>query len=152
VRIAVLEDRPFVLSTAERLAAFGPPRWRPGEEIVAAEVRTLEAYFASPPPGARLLLAEAEGEGPLGFVYLERARDYFTLEDHGHVGMLAVAPRAEGRGAGSLLMQAAEAWAREEGYRRLTLTVFEGNQRARSVYERLGYRPETLRYVKMLEG
>ena len=28
--------------------------------------------------------------------------------------------------------------------------MFEGNGRAHAAYERLGYRPETLRYVKML--
>jgi RimJ/RimL family protein N-acetyltransferase len=32
----------------------------------------------------------------------------------------------------------------------LTLNVFAGNARARGVYERLGYAPETLRYVKAL--
>ena len=48
------------------------------------------------------------------------------------------------------MMRAAEAWAREHGYRRLTLNVFEANHAARAVYEHLGYAPETLRYVKIL--
>lgn len=152
VRPAGGEDWRFVITTAERLAAFGPPDWRPPREIVEAEVRTLEAFFASPPAGSALYVAEAKGGERLGFVYLERAEDYFTLEAHGHVGMLVVAQHAEGRGVGSRLMRWAEGWAREQGYRRLTLNVFEGNQRARAAYERLGYRPETLRYVKMLPG
>jgi RimJ/RimL family protein N-acetyltransferase len=42
----------------------------------------------------------------------------------------------------------AESWAREQGMAMLTLNVFDGNARARRVYERNGFAPETLRYVK----
>ena len=98
VRPAGGEDWRFVISTAERLAAFGPPAWRSPREVVEAEVRTLEAFFTSPRPGTALYVAEAQGGERLGFVYLERAEDYFTLEAHGHVGILAVAEHAEGRG------------------------------------------------------
>ena len=64
--------------------------------------------------------------------------------------MIAVTEAAEGRGAGAALMGAAEDWARARGYAKLTLNVFEGNHRARRVYERFGYQVETLRYVKLL--
>ena len=47
-------------------------------------------------------------------------------------------------------MRAGEEWARQRGYRKLTLNVFEGNRHARAVYEHLGYAAETLRYVKFL--
>lgn len=150
VRLARATDRDFVVATAARLAAFEVPPWRKGEEIVGGEVRTLTEFFASAVPGSTLLVAE-EGEGPLGFVYLERVEDYFSLEQHGHVGILAVAERAEGRGVGSLLLQSAEAWARERGYRRLSLNVFETNRRARALYDRHGYAVETLRYAKTLK-
>lgn len=151
VRLARASDRDFVVATAQRLAAFAVPAWRRPDEIVDGEVRTLTEFFASAAPGSTLLVAEAEGEGPLGFVYLERVQDYFSLEEHGHVGILAVAEGAEGRGVGSLLLQSAEAWARERGYRRLSLNVFAANERARAVYDRLGYTVETLRYVKTLK-
>ena len=150
VRPARPEDRAFVLATAERLSAFGPPPWRTGEEIVEGEARTLRGFFEAPAPGAALVVAEEDGRA-LGFAYLETIRDYFTLEDHGHIGILAVAEEAEGRGAGGALLEAAEAWARQRGYARLSLNVFERNARARSVYARRGYSPETLRYVKLLE-
>ena len=65
--------------------------------------------------------------------------------------MIAVTAAAEGRGAGAALMRAAEDWARATGYTKLTLNVFEGNQRARQVYERFGYQVETVRYVKILD-
>ena len=150
IRPALPRDLSFVLAAAPRLASFEPPAWRPAQEIVEGERRTLQGFFAAPPVAASLLIAESEqGEG-LGFVYLERMQDYFTSEAHGHVGILVVTEAAAGGGVGSALMRAAEAWAREQGYRKLTLTVFARNEAARQVYDHLGYAPETLRYVKVL--
>lgn len=152
VRPARPEDRDFVLATVRRLAAFGPPPGRTAEEIVEGEERTARAFFEDALPGRTLLLAESETGERLGFVYLETLRDYFTLQEHGHVGMLAVTKQAEGRGVGGALLRAAEAWARARGHRRLTLTVFTENRSARAVYEHLGYEAETLRYVKRLDA
>ena len=150
IRAASPADRAFVLEMARRLASFPPPAWRPREEIVSGEARTIEAFFAGPPAGSALLIAESGGGDRVGFAYLERLQDYFTREPHGHLGMLAVTEEAAGKGIGSALIRAAESWAREQGYRRLTLTVFGANDAARAVYEHLGYVPETLRYVKIL--
>jgi GNAT superfamily N-acetyltransferase len=150
IRHAVSGDRDFALTAARRLASFGPPVWRSADEIIGREAEALQAFFDTPPPGATLLIAESEPGERLGFAYLERASDYFTRREHGHVGMLAVTEQAGGQGAGGALMRAAEAWARDQGYDRLTLTVFEANHAARAVYEHLGYVPETLRYVKIL--
>jgi ribosomal protein S18 acetylase RimI-like enzyme len=66
------------------------------------------------------------------------------------VEILALAPEAEGRGIARVLMQAAEDWSREQGYSRVTLNVFATNQRALGLYEHLGYRPETVHYLKDL--
>jgi GNAT superfamily N-acetyltransferase len=149
VRPALPGDRAFALATVMRLGAFGPPPWRTADEIGEADARVVRTFFESPPAGAALLVAESDGSA-LGFIYLEALRDYFVGVEHGHVGILAVTEAAEGRGAGGALMRAAETWARERGYGRLTLNVFDGNARARAIYEHFGYRPETLRYVKLL--
>jgi len=152
IRPAAAGDRAFVLEAAQRLASFEPPRWRPVQEIVEGERRTLRAFFEAPPAGAALLIAESEGGEGLGFAYLERMHDYFTTAAHGHLGILVVTAAAAGKGVGSALMRAAEDWARAQGYPKLTLTVFQANQAARAVYDHLGYAPETLRYVKILPG
>jgi GNAT superfamily N-acetyltransferase len=149
VRGARGTDRSFVLDTAARLAAFGPPRWRTAEEVIEGEARTLRDFFESADEASRLLIVEA-GDERLGFALLEELRDYFTLEWHGHVGILAVTQGAEGRGAGGALIRAAEAWARERGYRTLTLNVFSGNSHAREVYEHLGFESDTVKYIKSL--
>jgi GNAT superfamily N-acetyltransferase len=162
IREGTAADRDFVIDTARRFAAFGPPPWRPEAELVAGEVRCLDDFFDGRLKGPVLLIAEdrglaspkphgGEGGTPIGFAFLEPAVDYFSGERHGHLGMVAVTAEAEGRGAGAALIGAAERWARDCGYSKLTLNVFEGNQRARQVYDRFGYQVETVRYVKVLD-
>lgn len=143
------DDRDFVIETARRFAGFGPPPWRTPHEIVGGEVRSLDEFFDRGLQGATLLVAESAGE-PAGFAFLEHVTDYFTGERQGHLGMIAVAEAVEGHGIGAALLSAAEDWARTHQYSQLTLNVFEGNVRARRMYERAGYRVETLRYVKLL--
>ena len=159
VREGTSADRDFVVDTARRFAAFGPPPWRSAAEIVAGEVRCLDDFFdgrldAGPLDAARdrriLLVAELDGR-PAGFTFLEPAVDYFTGQADGHIGMVAVAETAEGKGVGAALMRAAEDWARQNGYPRLHLNVFAANDRARRIYERSGYEVETIRYVKKLD-
>jgi GNAT superfamily N-acetyltransferase len=146
IRPAHRSDEAFVHRTAGRLAAFGPPAWRTSDEIVEAERRTLRAFFSEHPADAALLIAESDT--PLGFVYLEAQVDYFTGERHGHIGIIALDDVAEGRGVGRALLEAAGSWARTKGFRRLTLNVFDGNERARRLYEHAGFEPETLTYVR----
>lgn len=150
VRQARPDDRVFVLATTARLSAFGPPPWREAADVVEGEARTLREFFELPDPSSTLLIAEGESGAALGFALLEEARDYFTHDWHGHLGILAVAEAAEGRGAGAALIRAAESWARRRGYPTLTLNVFEGNRHARDVYEHFGFQPDTIRYIKKL--
>ena len=156
VREGTAADRDFVVDTARRFAAFGPPPWRSATEIVGGEVRCLDEFFDGRAAGSldgdsrTLLIADLDGR-PAGFAFLEPAVDYFTGSADGHIGMVAVAEAAEGRGVGAALMRAAEDWARRNRYPRLHLNVFHGNEHARRMYERLGYQVETLRYVKPLQ-
>jgi len=149
VRPARGNDRAFVLDTAARLADFGPPAWRTPEELVEGEARTLRDFFESPDDGTRLLIAES-ADGRVGFVLVEELRDYFTLERHGHVGILAVTAGAEGRGVGGALLRAAEGWARDRGFKTLTINVFSANHHARAVYEHFGFEEDTVKYIKRI--
>jgi ribosomal protein S18 acetylase RimI-like enzyme len=62
-----------------------------------------------------------------------------------------VTKAGEGRGIGRALLDAADRWAEANGYPWLTLHVFEGNDRARRLYERHGYVAEWTRMFKRLE-
>jgi len=67
---------------------------------------------------------------------------YATLEEDNSYYICGVAlfPEFRGAGLGRRLMALAEAQARSRGYGKLSLIVFEGNEIARGLYERLGYR------------
>jgi GNAT superfamily N-acetyltransferase len=153
VRAATAADRAFVLGLVPRLRSSAPPApWRTDEQLDGAEGRVLAAAFDELPPGAVLLVAEDASDGPLGMAYAERATDYFSGEEHGHLAILAVSAAAQGRGVGRALLGAVEEWAAGEGYRLLTLNVFAANDRARAIYEHAGFTPDTVRYAKLLDA
>lgn len=56
-----------------------------------------------------------------------------------YIKSVAVTARARNRGVGTLLLRRAEAWARANRKRRLGLHVNMSNDRARSLYQRLGF-------------
>jgi GNAT superfamily N-acetyltransferase len=151
VRAATVADREFILRLVPRLRAFGEPPLRPAAALDEAERRALERALAALPPDATLLVAEL-GAAPAGVAYAESATDYFTGERHGHLAILIVAAGGAGHGVGRALLAAVEAWAAARGYRYVTLNVFAANARARGVYERAGYAPDTVRYAKELPG
>jgi GNAT superfamily N-acetyltransferase len=149
VRPAGRGDQAATLALADRLAAFGPTT-RTAKVITTRERRALADTFEHSAPGSALLVAHHPELGVVGAVLLESRRDYFTDEAHGHVAILAVAREVEGQGVGRALLNAAEGWARGQGFRRLTLAVFEDNRRAKEFYERQGWRPELEIYFKTL--
>jgi GNAT superfamily N-acetyltransferase len=151
IRHAQPADRAFVLGLVARLAeGFELPPWRTAGEVKRAEAATLGRALDAAEDRDRILIAEMPTGERGGFVYLERQVDYFRNTPSAHVAVLAVAAEAEGQGAGRALLAAAEGWAREQGMNVVTLNVFADNARARGVYERLGFAPETLRYLKTL--
>ena len=152
IRPATIDDAAWILPLSARLHDFGPPTWRPREEMDAAVAAAIEAALRAPEDGQVVLVAQGESGEPLGFVHVHSAVDYFTHETHSHVSDLAITREAEGRGVGGALMNAAESWAIARGHRLLTLNVFDANQRARRLYDRLGYSPDTTKLVKVLRS
>lgn len=150
VRRAVLDDRDSLLALTARLAEFATPAWRTPREIAVADHAILLSALESAGADTAVFVAGAVG-GPVdGFVFVSSKTDYFTSERHAHVEVLAVATAAQGRGVARALMAAAERWAADRGDRLITLNVFDANTRAREVYGRLGYVPETIHYRKAL--
>jgi ribosomal protein S18 acetylase RimI-like enzyme len=150
VRGARPSDRTFILGITPRLAqGFELPPWRTEREVVEAESATVENALRPGTEREVLLVAEDTDGEPGGYVHVNVETDYFGRM-HAHIEILAVSSAAEGHGAGRTLVEAAEGWARSEGLALITLNVFANNQRARALYQRLGYAPETLHYVKPL--
>ena len=59
-------------------------------------------------------------------------------------------PEARNQGAGEALMLWLENLARELGCEMLTLDAYARNERARAFYERIGYDPRGVHFVKEL--
>ena len=148
VRRGVAKDEAGVLLLADQLSAFPVPTWRTAQEIQRADDGIIRAALGGTVDTVAFVV-----EGPQGLdgaVCLTMQVDYFTHERLAHIEVLAVDPAAQGRGVARALMQAAEDWAREMGFRRISLNVWAQNERARGMYEHLGYQLETMHYLKDL--
>jgi len=150
IREALIDDETFILSLVPRLIEFVPPDWRDAEQMTILDSRILSDKLAAPSPDNVIFIAE-DGDGTrLGFIDLQTGNDFYNREKHGHISNVIVAPEGKGRGIGSLLIEKGEQWARDKGYRWLTLSVFAQNLQAREVYERLGYGQDIMKYVKQI--
>lgn len=143
-------DYDFIMSMLSRFSEFELPQWRKKEEIDGANRVHMEKILNQPEPDSAVFTAEDEIGTLAGFIHLQTQVDYFRDEKYGYISDLAVDQSFEGQGIGRLLLDAAEDWARTKGYRLLALYVFAGNARAQQVYERKGFKPEVIKYVKTI--
>ena len=150
IRPASIGDKDFIISLVPRLVEFGPPTWRDITQMIATDTQVLSDKVLNHPPGTAIFVAEDANGVALGFIHLQTGADYYNHEEHGHIADVVVAPAGEGRGIGRLLIAKGEEWARSQGYRWLTLSVFAQNLRAREIYKRLGYGEDIMKYVKEL--
>ena len=150
VRIRAFDpaDSDFVLSLTPRFSEFDLPGWRLRDEIDAASRKRLQNAVEHARSDSVIFIAEEESGESAGFVHVETETDYFTGKKQGRISDLAVATPYEARGVGLRLLEAAEDWARGQGYNLLSLIVFAGNTRARQLYDNYGFGPEVLKYVK----
>jgi ribosomal protein S18 acetylase RimI-like enzyme len=146
VRDAHAADAAFVASLVPRFVEHGAADGHTPDEVVDGTRRVLDAALRAPQPGDVFLIAEDETGERAGFVYAVTERDFFTNEPYLHVSEIATA--RSGAGAGALLMEAAEARARERGYRFVTLNVVDENAAGQRFYERRGYAIGHRHYVK----
>jgi len=83
----------------------------------------------------RVLIAESYGQA-IGFLCALAADTAGSVYIHN----LHALPAQKGRGAGSMLLEAAEQWARSNGARAMHLRVLESNRPAIGFYESRGWR------------
>jgi len=98
----------------------------------------------------RVYVAEADGQ-VIGFIQLEK---YQLLYQPDLINVLGLAVRKDkqGTGAGRLLMEAAEEWARESALSTVRLNSASNRNKAHEFYEHLGYQntKEQKRFIKKL--
>ena len=148
VRQYVPADREFVLSLAPRLA-IGIPPWRDLQKMIATVQGWITESIKQHGNKTMVIVAEDEHRERLGFATVSHDT-HFTGEGQAYIGELATSEEAEGRGVGKALAQACEQWAREQGYRILSLATGAANERALGFYRHMGYLDEDVKLVKLL--
>ena len=76
---------------------------------------------------------------PVGCLWLGESIDQRNGCRQAYVFLLYVAASHRRKGLGSALMQHAHYWAKEQNYQQVNLQVFEDNEAALSLYQKLGY-------------
>ena len=151
-RKALLQDAAFIAEHARRLLDFELPEWRATEknEMIKADINHIIKALQADNANDSVFIAEDAANKPMGFIRLGMQTDYYTGEQHAHINDIVVTAEAEGKGAGKLLLEKADEWAKDHHARWISLNVFNENLRARSVYEKAGYKIEWVKYLKTL--
>ncbi len=100
--------------------------------------------------GMVTLVAETDTGERAGFVMVGRSASVFTDQEQAFVYDIAVAPEFRRRGIGRVLMEQAEAHARDHGMAFITLMVDSHNEAARALYTKLGFQESKLLMRKLL--
>ena len=130
------DDRPFLVelygSVREPELAHVPWDDATKRAFVEQQFSAQDAHYREHYPGATLDVIEVDGE-PAGRLYVHRGPSDIRIMD------IALAPPFRGRGIGTRLLRELIAEAEESG-RKLSIHV-EMNNPARTLYERIGFRP-----------
>jgi ribosomal protein S18 acetylase RimI-like enzyme len=134
------------------------------EDALLALDRATWSPYSSPAPGPPegpffnertqpddVLVAEVEGR-IVGYGKINHPTELAASGHVWYVSGLAVDAALEGRGVGRGLMEALIELARARGGRRMTLRVFAPNERARRLYERLGFETEGILRGEFMVG
>jgi GNAT superfamily N-acetyltransferase len=148
VRPYVPADREFVLSVAPRLA-IGIPPWRDPQKMIVTAQGWITGSIEQQGKKTMVFVAENEQGERLGFATVSHST-HFTGESQAYIGELSTSEAAERQGVGKALVQACEQWAREQGYRILSLATGAANEQARGFYRHIGYLDEDVTLVKLL--
>ncbi len=148
VRLYEPADRDFITGLATRLT-IGMPEWRDAQLRLAAVAGWIADSLDDHGRATTVFMAVDERGNRLGFATVTE-ETHFTGERQAYIGELATSAAAEGQGVGKALVEACEQWARERGYRVITLVTGAANEHALGFYHRLGYRDEDVRLVRLL--
>ncbi|MDD9271171.1 GNAT family N-acetyltransferase [Paenibacillus sp. GCM10023248] len=124
-RMAAGDDRKIYRLVIEQLVPFSR-QYQSGTSITFSEIRKRLNHN-------KTFVAAQGNKEPYGFISILRKSDVLFVD------MLAVDPRAQGRGWGKELMKAAEAYGRSERCRTAELFVDDSNPKAIGFYLSKGY-------------
>ena len=149
-RAATTEDAKAIETLLPRLAAFDPlPPGRERDDLWRPDLNGLRAWAAGDAPCTSVRVA-TRGEEIVGAGIVTYGDDRFSGDLNAHLLAIVVAPSVDGNGVGQRLMSELGTEARQHGAATMSLNVFATNERARSLYARLGFHEEMIRAVRTL--
>ena len=142
------DDRDFILSLAPRFV-IGMQSWRDPKLWIATVEGWLTESISQHGQKTMVYVTENEQGTRLGFATVSHST-HFTGQPQAYIGELATSETEKSRGVGTALVNACEAWAREQGYSLLTLSTGARNTRALHFYHRLSFQDEDVTLTKLL--
>ena len=142
------QDCEAMLELFPRLASFELPDGRNPGHLWGGDAEMLRDWATTGNDDCLVHVAKETDGSIVGVTMVTLRPELLSHAPSAHLEALAVAEKAEGKGVGKALLEAAEAGARERGALSMSLHVFSTNKRARRVYERAGYDEELIRCIK----
>lgn len=145
-QVARLEKQVFDLHADHR-----PDLFRPGADGTLNRKRFDELMSGD----KDAIFVADEGGTVLGFVQVSiqdlSDRTWTPIRTKVDIDAIGVDESRRGEGIGTLLLSAAERWAKEHGATFITMSVHDFNSKARHAYESAGYRSQRTLLDKRLE-
>ncbi|WP_370587962.1 GNAT family N-acetyltransferase [Trichocoleus sp. FACHB-591] len=132
------QDFSHLAQTVERYLTHDSPVWW--------------VELEEPSPATSTTLLSRAALSPVACLWLGNSVDQVTGDRHACIFLLYVLPEHRRRGIATALIQHAIAWSQARGDRQLGLQVFQANQPALNLYQKLGFQTQALWMVKPLES
>lgn len=113
--------------------------------------QTVEQHFSGETPLWWVECWQDDRSLNVACLWMGTAIDQLRGDRHAYIFLLYVLPEQRRQGLGTVLMHQAEAWAKARGDRQLSLQVFQANQPAVNLYQKLGFQTQSLLMVKHLK-
>ncbi len=149
IRTATPADAEAIKEILPRLANFDIPSARSAEQLWHGD-RDLLVGWEKGERECLVYVATQADDAVLGACIVTMREEMLSHLPSAHLEVLVIDEKAEGRGIGHALLLQAQVAAKEAGATSMSLHVFAGNTRARSLYEKDGFDGELLRYYKPL--
>lgn len=149
IRAAQKSDHAFILELSPYLAEVAQLEWHSEQVIQAMQYDYITEMLAESSQPNATFIAEYNGVS-LGFIHVRTIKDSISGELSGTVPLLAVSPSSQGMGTGKSLIEHAQNWVKNLGCRLLHLEVFANNKKAKSFYQNLGFKAETVHMIKTI--
>ncbi|WP_107668446.1 N-acetyltransferase [Cyanothece sp. BG0011] len=111
---------------------------------------TVEQYLSSKTP---LWWIEYQSENStkseqVACLWMGTGVDQVSGDRYGHIFLIYVKPNHRRQGLATILIEKGQQWVQEQGYHQIGLQVFERNQAALKLYNKLGFSPQSYLMLK----